>query len=205
MHDSLEGAIAAALLSPIGTSIGAIAPALVNGSVSSALTSAGMTCASAVILAIIGACVRAWDRATIERSGDGAPATAVHKIRAKAVSTQLAYHLSAPLSIWRAIAYACVVGTVAALSESTTTVPDAAMTLTAVGLAIATAITVPFVAVGIALHDALVRSKHARRESVRGAYLSGSRAACAVAGTVMSGAVVFAVIAWHQGAPGGRL
>ena len=187
--DSLEGAIASALLSPLGAPVGAIAPALVGGAFFDAASSAALTFASAAFLALIGACVRVWDRAY---GGQSTPTRGT-----ASVSTQLAYHLSAPLNVRKAIAYACVVGAVAALGASTGPRAGSGLAARSVGLGIATSMTVPFVAAGISLwdafavqHDRLRRGGSSADAAKRGAYLSASRAACAISGTILSGAII---------------
>lgn len=188
--DSMVGASASMLLSPLGTPIQAIAPALLAGRLGAAGLNLVTTVASACLLVAIGAGVRVWN---ILMGGDGtrplAPATATTEMKKRMV----------PFDVRSTIAYAGLIGALMAVHASPRMSRtglggsnSASRILNQVGMSLAISITVPLVNAGIAYVDHTVasRAKSKTRSTIAGAVRSVGVSACNAAGIVLSGLVI---------------
>ena len=138
--NSVEGVIAAMLISPLGNPINSLVPHVIAGRNTAVLREVGAVVASGALLFGVGAAVRMWDT----RHGPKLSTVEMEK-------------RNEPFDAINMLTYASLIGFVVALNSSATGPMQRATTndraLTSVGLAIAIALAPPIVNAGIVFAD----------------------------------------------------
>lgn len=173
--NSVEGVIAAMLISPLGDPIGSFVPHVIAGRNAAALRDVGAVVASGALLFGVGAAVRMWDT----RRGPKPPTVEMDK-------------RNESFDVTNMLTYASLIGFVMALNSSATGPMQRASTnsraLTSVGLAIAIAIAPPVVNAGIVFADRYqARAASARSKKLVEIGRSLSLALINMAGLIIGG------------------
>ena len=185
VRDSVEGSLAAMLVSPIGLPIAAIVPAVLQGNVFALAATVSSLVASAAALAAVGYTVRTLE--SVGRRNNRVARDQFDDLDSRSMELR---KRTSTFDARTTVAYACLIGALGAINESPVPGPisftASKLTLESVGMALAISITVPLVAAGVSFADS-VNSRDERRatDAFTGALTSTGLSACNAFGLVI--------------------